>query len=159
MNSLKSKRLLLALAAILMFAPAVWAQETKLAEGEILYQGIVRLEKCDEAKVSFVLSAQKDTLKHFSIELNGVYVQKSSSGTLSKISSSDSYSVAVAVKDGIVDYTYPWRGENWRISIKTGLGNDRVKGEFKFIYVVNSNQIEDLGTVPVEFKKVEPKQE
>jgi hypothetical protein len=158
MKMKKTKCLFLGVVTMLIFVPAVLAQEPKLAEGEILYQGVTKLEKCDEAIVSFVLSAQKDTLKHVSFKLNGVYVQNRN-GTISKVSSETSYSVVEAVKDGIFDYTYPWRRENWQISIKTGLGNDTVKGECKFIYVVSSNQIEDLGTVPMEFKKVLPKQE
>jgi hypothetical protein len=137
---------------------AAQAQGTKPGEGEVLYRGIVKLEKCDEAIISFVLSAKADTLKNFSFELNGIYI-KGVDGSLKKVTSQSTYSAAVAVTDGVVDYTYPWRGENWRISIKKGLGTETAHGEIKCVYVVGNSQIEDLGTAPVEFKKIETVQE
>ncbi|MDR1130178.1 MAG: hypothetical protein LBK96_04285 [Prevotellaceae bacterium] len=154
----KIKCLFLGVIATLMFVPAILAQEPKLAEGEILYRGAVKLEKCDEAIISFVLSAKGDTVKKVSFEFNGIYID-SGDGTVRKVNSKSSFGVSLAVKDGILDYTYPWRGENWRINIKKGLGTGAVTGEVKCIYVVSSNQIEDLGTAPVEFKKTETKQE
>jgi hypothetical protein len=142
--------------AIFMFAPVVLAQT--LEEGEILYQGVVKLEKCDEAIVSFVLNAQKDTIKNFSFELNGIYV-RTISGTMTKRTTKNTYGATAAVSGGTVDYTYPWRGENWRIKIKQGLGTDTVMGEVKCVYAVSSDQIENLGTAPIVFKKVEAKQD
>ena len=149
------KRLFLGVVATLMFVPAILAQEQKLAKGEILYQGVVKLEKCDEAIISFVLSA--DTLKNFSFELNGIYIE--SYGSLRKVKSKNTYGARVVAKDGVVDYTYPYRGENWWISIKKGLGTETVSGEIKCVYTVSDSQIENLGTAPIEFKKVETKQE
>ena len=151
------KCLFFGIVATFMFAPAILAQEQKLTEGEILYRGVVKLEKCDEAIISFVLSAKEDTLKNFSFELNGIYIQANDGG-LRKVSSKSTYGAVVAVKEGVVDYTYPWRGEDWRIGIKEGLGAEIVQGEIKCVYAVNSNQIEDLGTASIEFKKVESKQ-
>ena len=149
------KCLLFGIVATLMFAPALFAQEQKLEEGEILYRGVVKLEKCDEAIISFVLNAQKDSLKNITFEFNGIYI-KDGYGNVRKVKSQNSYSVTIAVKDGVVDYTYPWRGENWRINITEGLGTEIVRGEVKCVYAVNRDQIEDLGTTPIEFKKAEP---
>jgi len=130
----------------------------QLTEGEILYSGTAKLEKCDEVVFSFVLSATRDTVKKFSIEMNGIYVIERN-GAVSKITSKSTYDAVAEVKDGVLDYTYPYRDENWRITIKQGLGNDTVAGEIKCVYVVNSSpmnkQIEDLGTAPIEFKKVQ----
>jgi hypothetical protein len=152
----KVKCLFLGVVATLMFVPAILAQESKLADGEILYRGSVKLEKCDEATVSFVLSAEKDTIKDVTFEFNGIYIE-SGDGTVRKVDSKSTYGVSLAVKDGVLDYTYPWRGEKWRINIKKGLGTNTVTGVVKCVYVVSNNQIEDLGTVPIELKKVETK--
>ena len=144
--------------ATLMVTPAALAQEQKLAEGEILYRGVLKLEKCDEAIASFVFTPAKDTIYKVVFELKGIYIDPGD-GAIRKVDSKASYSTLIPVKDGGLDYTYPWRGEDWRISIKEGLGADMVTGEVKCIYAVSNNQIEDLGTVPVEFKRVEIKQE
>jgi hypothetical protein len=151
------KLLFLGVIATLMFVPAILAQGVKLDEGEILYQGVAKLEKCDEAIVSFVLSAKGDTIKDVSFELNGIYID-AGGGTIRKVNSKSSFGVLLAVTEGILDYTYPWRGENWRINIKKGLGTDTVTGEVKCIYVVSNNRIEDLGTASIEFKRIETKQ-
>lgn len=144
--------------ATLTICMTTFAQNRKLEKGEILYRGTTKLEKCDEATISFVLSAKRDTIKNFSFELNDIYI-KEKNGSLKKVTTKMTYDAFVEVKDGVVDYTYPWRGEKWQIAIKKDLGEETVLGEVKCIYVVGNDQIEDLGTATVEFKKVELKKD
>ena len=145
------KYLILVFVATLVFIPAMLGQESKLDEGEILYRGITKLEKCDEAIFSFVLTANKDTVKNFSLELNGIYIQESS-GRLTKVNSKSSFDAKAVVKNGSLDFTQYFG--YFRITIKEGLGADIMVGELNCIYEVNINQREDLGTAPIEFKKV-----
>ena len=127
-----------------------------LAEGEILYRGTTKLEKCDEATISFVLTANKDTIKNFSVLMDGIYVRQSN-GSISKINSKTNYGAKIAVKGGSLDYTHfnIYDNKDFRIIIKQGLGADSVSGEFNFVYEVSRNQREDLGTAPIELKRVQ----
>ena len=159
------KNMIVAVATVTV-SMAVQAQEPSLAEGEVLYKGTTKLEKCDEVIFSFVLNEKKDTIKHFKVELNGIYINRN--GNLTKTSTEIKYfgnyggtfsTRKVEVKDGGVDCKQSAGGDEFHIIIKQGLGDDIVKGEFNFVYVVNRSpwQNEDLGTAPIEFKKVETK--
>jgi hypothetical protein len=142
------KNLLIAIVAIAIatMGVATQAQETKLAEGEILYRGTTKLEKCDEVILSFVLSAGKDTAKNFSMELDGVYIRQND-GSIGKVTSTTTYYGSKAeVKVGGLDY----KENEFRITIKKGLGADIVTGEIKCTY-----EGVDLGTASIEFKKVQ----
>jgi hypothetical protein len=120
-------------------------------EGDIMYQGAVTtIKECDSATVWFTLNAKKDTLKYLCYRLDGIGMYRNASMTHSGSILSE------PVKGGILDYTDTWTANSWRISVKTGLGNDTVKGEFKFTYVAHDKLAVNLGTVPIEFKKVLP---
>jgi len=131
-----------------------------LAEGEILYRGTTKLEKCDEVILSFVLTAKKDTIKNFSVIMNGIYIIQSN-GSVNKRSTKTTYGTKMAVKGGSLDYTHLniFDNKDFHIVIKQGLGADSVTGEFNFVYEVSRNQREDLGTAPIEFKRVQEKKE
>ena len=137
--------------ATVTISMAAQAQDAKLAVGEFLYKGTTKLEKCDEAVFSFVLTANKDTVKNFSLELNGIYIQESS-GRLSKVNSQSSFDAKAAVENGSLDFRQYFG--YFHITIKKGLGADIVSGELNCVYEVNRNQREDLGTAPIELEVV-----
>jgi len=161
------KHMIVAIATVSV-SMVVQAQEPPLAAGEILYKGTTKLEKCDEVIFSFVLNEKKDTVKHFKVELNGIYINRN--GNLTKTSTVIKYfgtfggtfiTRECEAKNGGVDCTQSADGDKFKIIIKQGLGNDIVKGEFNFVYVVSRSpwQVENLGTAPIEFKRVQTKQE
>ena len=134
----------------LMFVPSVLAQGSEPAEGEILYRGAIKLEKCDEAVVSFILCAGKDSVRYFAFEYNGVYV-KETNGNVTKRTTTEAYPWKNELKGGVALIDSPY--QKWKIDIQEGLGSNAVTCVVKFFY------IEDLGTVTVVLNKVEPKQE
>ena len=136
--------------ATVTISMAAQAQDATLAEGEILYTGTTKLEKCDEAIFSFVLTENKDTLKNFSLELNGIYIQDRN-GSISKVTAKSSFDAKAVVENGSVDFTQYFG--YFRITIKEGLGADSVRGELNCVYEVSRDQREDLGTALVDFKK------
>jgi len=151
------------LAVSFTFVPAILAQKPnlKLAEGEILYRGITKLEKCDSVVVSFVLSADKKTAKEYYFQVYGIYIQ-TSNGTLQKIDNTVSGGGTAEVKTGGMVYEDWETPPNWRITVKQGLGGDTVKGEVNLVYLYRqTNPITriNLGTTPIEFKRVQTKQE
>jgi hypothetical protein len=145
------RNMIVAIATVTM-SMAAQAQDPPLAKGEILYKGTTKLEKCDEAIFSFVLTANKDTVKNFSLNLNGIYVRENS-GRLSKVSSKSSYDAKAAVKNGSLDFKQYFG--YFHITIKEGLGADIVTGELNCVYEVNRNQRENLGTAPIELRNVQ----
>ena len=138
--------------ATVTISMAAQAQDATLAEGEILYTGTTKLEKCDEAIFSFVLTADKDTIKNFSLELNGIYIEERN-GELSKVTTKMSFDAKAAVENGSVDFTQYFG--YFRITIKEGLGADIVTGELNCVYEVSREQREDLGTAPIELTRQE----
>jgi hypothetical protein len=154
------KQLFFVVVATIMFVPVVFAQaKTPIpAEGEILYQGFTKLEKCDSTVVYFVLSEDKKIAKDYYFELYGIRV----GGSL--ITTKQSGGATAEVRDGSVIYG----NEKWNITIKQGLGLDTVSGEVHFVYEhrqYNSQfyrdeiTLIDIGAAPIVFKKVETKQE
>ena len=120
------KQFFLIVVATIMFVPVVLAQAKMPipAEGEILYKGFTKLEKCDSTIVYFVLSEDKKIAKDYYFELYGVRV----SGSI--IETKQSGGATTEVRDGGMVYG----DEKWNITIKQGLGLDTVSGEFHFVY-------------------------
>ena len=154
------KNLLLAVVATAMFVPVTLAQvKIPIPEkDEILYRGFIKPVKCDSVVVYFVLSADKKTAKNYYFELYGIRVN------YSKIQNKQSGSTTAEVKNGGMVYS----DDKWSITIKQGLGANTVPGEFNYIYEhreYNAQQyrdiitLVDLGTTPIEFKRVQTKQE
>jgi hypothetical protein len=127
--------------------------EAALEEGESLYSGKTKLEKCDSITVSFVLSADKTILKNFSVDIQGIYVVNIRDKTTSKINTSSSYGGTCAIEDGVFDFKWGYPKTDFHLTVKEFTG-DKAIGEVNYIYEVSSSQKEDLGTSSIVFEKV-----
>ena len=159
----KVKCLFLGVVATLMFVPVISAQTSQMkapepAEGEILYRGFTKLERCDSVIVYFILSSDKKIAKDYYFELYGIRVNYST------ITTKQSGGATAEVKNGGMVYS----SGKWKIIVEQGLGNETVPGEFHCIYEhrqYNSQQYRDdiisvdLGAAPIVFKKVQAQQE
>jgi hypothetical protein len=125
-----------------------------LADGEILYKGWTKLEKCDSVEVVFILSADKASIKICSIDLYGIYFSYSNETAVQKMESKTSYpSLEKKVVDGAVDYKHFWQSPNvWRLIVKD-LGSNNVTGKLSYTYAFNTQAV-DLGTGSIIFKEV-----
>jgi len=152
------KCLFLATAATLLFLQAITAQQ--LAEGEIKYQGATKLEKCDEVLISFILNADTKSIKNFYYKFNGITYTTTTGRTITQRKTSVEGYMANTVfelNENIIDSSafVHFNPSKWQITIIQGWGTDVITGEFNLIYKVPDGQVVDLGTAPIEFKKVE----
>ena len=155
------KCLFLGVIATLMFVPAVSAQQ--LVEGEIMYEGTTKLEKCDTVLISFVMSADKKSISRFYYKFDGIHYQTTTNGipNLKKLEEEGSHGGAVfRLKEDTIDSSafIRFAPRKWQITIKNGWGTDVITGVFNLIYRLPNGQVVDLGTSSIELKKVEPEQ-
>jgi hypothetical protein len=127
--------------------------EPILAEGESLYSGKTKLEKCDSITVSFVLSADETIIKNISVDIQGIYVVNTQNNTTSKINTRSSYDGTCTIVDGVFDFKWGHPETDFHLSVKDFM-EDKAAGEINYIYEVSSNQKEDLGTSSIVFEKV-----
>jgi hypothetical protein len=138
-----------------MFINKTYGQEKEVQqEAEILYTGITTLEKCDSVKVTFILSADKKTVKDFSIHYYGIYYRHAGSNEIKKITGESSFPHTEEIINGSVNKKYEWQYPKWHLQIN-GLTTDKVTGTFNCIYNLPGNTIVDLGTSTIIFKKAE----
>jgi hypothetical protein len=127
--------------------------EPALAEGESLYSGKTKLEKCDSITVSFVLSADKTIIKNISVDIQGIYVVNTRDRTTSKIDTTSSYGGTCTIADGVFDFKWGYPETDFHLTVKDFM-EDKAAGEVNYIYEVSSNQKENLGTASIAFEKV-----
>ena len=161
MKIMKNAMIGMCVIAMVMVGQLISAQTTlqDLAEGEILYKGFTKLEKCDSVIVSFVLNSKENIVKKISIELTGIQV-KEANGSVTHITLKSTYDVKVKVKEGVLDYSYSYNDQSWQITIRQGLGSSFVTGEIQCDYLVSSidssdRQIKISGTAPIQLKRVQ----
>jgi hypothetical protein len=127
--------------------------EVVLEEGESLYSGKTKLEKCDSITVSFVLSADKTIIKNISVDIQGIYVVNSRNNTTTKINTTSSYGGTCTIEDGVFDFAWGFSEPDFRLIVKD-LVEGKAIGEVNYVFEVNRNQKEDLGTSSIAFEKV-----
>jgi hypothetical protein len=131
------------------------ADNSDLAEGELLYSGTAQLNYCDYAEVSFILSADKASLRDIKLKLRG-FSYSDNRVTIRADSESQFYS-----KPEVINGTVDWTDSAWAKAhlTLTSLNTGEAAGEFSFTNKIDTGPgnyvYVDMGTVPITVKPVQ----